>query len=84
MIPLTTILQALKTLVRSMADCYILPGTASGTDILWLYLLQWKREASTISLAILSVFVSQIDLPANSASSMRHHATEETESVQSQ
>jgi hypothetical protein len=82
MIPLTTILQALKTLVRSMADCYILPGTATGTDILWLYLLQWKKEASTISLAILSIFVSQVDLPSNtSATSVRHHATEETEPI---
>jgi hypothetical protein len=66
-----------------MADCYILPGTTTGTDILWLYLLQWKREASAISLALLSIFVSQIDLPMNPSVTEKHLAAENTESIRS-
>jgi hypothetical protein len=65
-----------------MADCYILPGTTTGTEILWLYLLQWKKEASTISLALLSIFISQLDLPSNTSTSGEHLATESTESIQ--
>lgn len=33
-----------KTLLKSQLDNYVLPGTLSGTEILLLYIAQWKRN----------------------------------------
>jgi hypothetical protein len=40
-----------KSLVKTSLDNYVLPGTASGTEILWLYMIQWKRDLAALSFA---------------------------------
>jgi hypothetical protein len=45
-----------KTLVKSSLDNYVLPGTLTGSEILWLYLTQWKRDIASIVFA--SYFLS--------------------------
>jgi hypothetical protein len=45
----------LGSLLKSAIDCCILPGTANGTEILWLYMLEWWREVSAVLFALLSV-----------------------------
>jgi hypothetical protein len=48
----------LKLLIRSSLDNYVLPGTLTGTEILWLYMIQWKREICTftfVSIYFLSI-----------------------------
>jgi hypothetical protein len=70
----------IKPLVRTTLDCYILPGTVTGTEICWLYLLQWKKEVSTISLALVSVLFSQINLPYTDAV-ISNHSVGEQENV---
>jgi hypothetical protein len=50
-----------KTLVKSSLDNYILPGTLTGTEILWLYVTQWKRDLATITFASLYFICSQFD-----------------------
>ena len=42
----------LKTLMRSSLDNYVFPGTATGTDILWIYLIQWKRDMHVLGFAL--------------------------------
>jgi hypothetical protein len=54
-----------KTFARTVVDSCILPGTTLGTEILWLYMKQWKKELSTISLAIISIVILQLNLPAD-------------------
>jgi hypothetical protein len=41
-----------KSLMRSSLDNYVLPGTATGTDILWIYLIHWKRDMHVLCLAL--------------------------------
>lgn len=38
-----------KTLIKSSLDNYVLPGTLTGTEILFVYLYQWKRDISLIA-----------------------------------
>ena len=45
-----------KTLVKSSLDNYVLPGTLTGSEILWLYISQWKRDIAMILFA--SYFLS--------------------------
>jgi hypothetical protein len=54
----TAISTFIKSLFRTAIDGCILPGTMTGTEILWLYVKQWKGELSTLSFAVLSVLVS--------------------------
>ena len=54
---MTTWLMMLKVLIKSSLDNYVLPGTLTGTQILWLYMIQWKREISFLTFALL-YFVS--------------------------
>ena len=37
-------LSLIKTFIRSSLDNYVLPGTLTGTEILLLYMSQWKRD----------------------------------------
>ena len=37
-------LSFIKTLIRTQLDNYVLPGTFTGTEILLLYMGQWKRD----------------------------------------
>jgi hypothetical protein len=53
----------LKNLVRCSLDNYILPGTVSGTEILWLYMVQWKRDLLVLACAAFALFVSHCELP---------------------
>lgn len=53
----------LKTLVRSSLDSYVLPGTVTGTDILLLYMTQWKRHVALVASATFYLIFSQFDLP---------------------
>ena len=53
----------LKNLVRSSLDNYILPGTLTGTEILLLYMLQWKRVLVAVASLTVSIFLSRFDLP---------------------
>lgn len=52
----------IKLMVRSYLDNYVLPGTHTGSEILWLYMVQWKRHLANASFAILYLFFSQIDI----------------------
>ena len=52
----------IKTLVKSSLDNYILPGTLTGTEILWLYMIQWKRDLATVTFASVYLIFSQLDL----------------------
>lgn len=54
---MTTWLMMLKVLIKSSLDNYVLPGTLTGTEILWLYVIQWKRDMSSLTFALL-YFVS--------------------------
>ena len=35
---------AIRMLVRCTVETYIVPGTTAGSQILWIYLISWKRE----------------------------------------
>lgn len=60
-----------KTFVRSAIDSCILPGTSLGTEILWLYCKEWKKEFSGILFALLSLLFVHFDLPADLRSEVR-------------
>ncbi len=51
-----------KSLVKSSLDNYILPGTLTGTEILWLYLIQWKRNLAAITFATVYLMCSQSEI----------------------
>ena len=42
----------LSSLVKSSLDHYILPGTLTGSEILWIYVVQWKRDFNALAFAI--------------------------------
>jgi hypothetical protein len=65
-----------KTFVRNVVDSCILPGTVLGSEILWLYLKQWKKEWSAIALALLSVIFLHFDLSADARSIVSQTFTE--------
>lgn len=48
----------IKYIVKSAVDNYILPGTFSGTEILLLYMLQWKRDLAAFTFASVYFFYS--------------------------
>jgi len=50
-----------KNLLKSSLDNYVLPGTLTGTEILWIYLIQWKRHIVTVIIASFCVFLSSPD-----------------------
>lgn len=57
----------MKNLVKSSLDNYILPGTLTGTEILLLYMAQWKRDLSNVTMVSLYEFFSDADvLPSES------------------
>ncbi|HEX8038481.1 MAG TPA: hypothetical protein VF490_05000 [Chryseosolibacter sp.] len=47
--------------MKSSLDNYILPGTMTGTEILWLYMVQWKRELTAITFATFYLMSSQLE-----------------------
>ena len=48
-----------KTVVKSQLDNYVLPGTLTGTEILLLYMAQWKRNLSIATCATFYLLFSQ-------------------------
>ena len=52
-----------KTLVKSSLDNYILPGTLTGTEILLVYMTEWKRHVLSVTSVTFYLLSSQIDLP---------------------
>lgn len=75
-----TFLIFIRSLIRTAVDCCILPGTMNGTEILWLYILQWKKEVSAISFAVISI-LSQISAPSD-IGVITHHAVNKSERTQ--
>jgi len=51
----------IKTLVKSSLDNYVLPGTMNGTEILWVYLIQWKRDIAIFTFASVYFLCSHFD-----------------------
>lgn len=49
----------MKTLVKSSLDNYVLPGTVTGTEILWLYMIQWRRDLLALLSASFYLLLSQ-------------------------
>jgi hypothetical protein len=56
----------IKTFIKSSLDNYVLPGTLTGSEILWLYMTQWKRDVASIVLA--SYFLSAQNLKSGNFS----------------
>jgi hypothetical protein len=52
----------LKSFIKGSLDNYILPGTLSGTEILWIYVVQWKRDFFTVTFAVLYFACSQFEV----------------------
>jgi hypothetical protein len=52
-----------KTFLKSQLDNYVLPGTLSGTEILLLYMAQWKRNVARVTFGAMYILRSQADLP---------------------
>jgi hypothetical protein len=63
----------LKSVVRTAVDGCFMPGTMMGTELMLLWMIARKREVSTISLALISIFFSNFDFTA-SASALTSHA----------
>ena len=51
-----------KNLVKSSLDHYVLPGTLTGTEILLVYLHQWKRDIFLIAAA---AFYQRLNQPSD-------------------
>lgn len=49
----------IKNLAKSYLDNYILPGTNAGTEVLWIYMIQWKRQMTNIAFATFYLLLSQ-------------------------
>jgi hypothetical protein len=51
---MNTLLTVVKPVLRIVMDACFLPGTSNGTEILWLYLIQWNKKFSALCFIILS------------------------------
>jgi hypothetical protein len=52
----------LKGITKSVVDFCVLPGTANGAEILWIYSMQWKNRASLIFIGLLSFVYSNMNM----------------------
>lgn len=50
----------IRTMLRSWLDSYVVPGTLTGTEILWIYMTAWRRRMAGLALASLYFFSSHI------------------------
>lgn len=50
----------MKAVTRSVIDFCVLPGTAIGAEILWIYSMQWKNRASLLALGLISFVYSSM------------------------
>lgn len=63
-------LSFVKTLIRSSLDNYVLPGTLTGTEILLLYMSQWKRDVvlfTTVTRQLIRPEADRAEHPETSA-----------------
>lgn len=40
-----------SSLMKSSLDNYLLPGTLTGSEILWIYVVQWRRDFNALAFA---------------------------------
>lgn len=52
----------LRSVLRGALDVCILPGTMTGSEILWVYLVSWRREAAGVIAAVLSGLFAGVDM----------------------
>ncbi len=43
--------KVLSSLMKSSLDNYLLPGTLTGSEILWIYFVQWRRDFNALAFA---------------------------------
>lgn len=43
--------KVVSSLMKSSLDNYLLPGTLTGSEILWIYVVQWKRDFNALAFA---------------------------------
>jgi hypothetical protein len=55
----------LKGVTRTVVDFCMLPGTAVGAEILWLYSIQWKNRFMLLGLALISFAYSHMQILAD-------------------
>lgn len=53
-----------KSFLHTIVDCCIMPGTANGTQILYLYAIQWKKKMSVVCFAFL-LLMSSVESAGN-------------------
>jgi hypothetical protein len=63
----------LKSLVKCSLDSYIMPGTLSGTEILLLYMSQWKRDITLVTFATVYLISSPADIQKTENNLCRSH-----------
>lgn len=51
----------IKSLLKSSLDNYVLPGTTTGSEILWLYMTHWKRELAAITSATFDLMYTELE-----------------------
>jgi hypothetical protein len=59
----------LKALSKNVIDSCLMPGAAIGIEILWLYVLQWKNSFSLITLALISLVFSNLQISEHTSDS---------------
>jgi hypothetical protein len=67
----------LKTVVRTAVDGCFLPGTMMGTELMLLWMVTRKRELSTVSLALISIFFSNFDFVSSSVTTASRTPSEQ-------
>ncbi len=43
--------KVVSSLMKSSLDNYLLPGTLTGSQILWIYVVQWRRDFNALAYA---------------------------------
>ena len=51
-----------KNLLKTWLDNHVLPGTTTGTEILWLYMVSWKRDVMQVITACVTLLTSRVDV----------------------
>jgi hypothetical protein len=52
----------LKGVTKSVIDFCVLPGTANGAEILWIYTMQWKSRVAFIVIGLISFVYSNMNV----------------------
>jgi len=67
----------IKTFIKSSLDNYVLPGTATGTEILLVYCHHWKRYLALAASGARYLAVGAIDLSEPEKSTTRRRTIRE-------